>query len=115
LQIHSNVLLFVAHKADCKHLGSENKEAACTCDNVNVSYVRRSVVSQFVLRAVQRSHEISSVVSVHLCTSQMTELELVLYVCKHWFSNYSLVYIFYIVSKSYKQTNTKYCTLHFNL
>jgi len=33
---------------------------------------------------------------------QMTELEQVIYVCKHWFSNYSLVYIFYIVSKSYK-------------
>jgi len=40
LQIHSNVLLFVAHKADCKRLRrSDNKEAACTCDNVNVSYV----------------------------------------------------------------------------
>jgi len=33
---------------------------------------------------------------------QMTELEQVICVCKHWFSNYRLVYIFYIVSKSYK-------------
>lgn len=49
--------------------GLRTKKAACTCDNVNVSYVRQSTVSQFVLRAVQHSHEISSVVSVHLCTS----------------------------------------------
>lgn len=64
------MLLFVAHKAYCKRLRrSENKEAACTCDNVNVSYVRQSVVSHFVLRAVQRSHEIPSVLSVRLCTS----------------------------------------------
>jgi hypothetical protein len=64
------MLLFVAHKTDCKRFrSSENKEPACTCDNVNVSYMQPSVVSQFVLRTVQRSHEISSVVSVHLCTS----------------------------------------------